>query len=114
MLRLEANLTRTPSGTASLALIGKFNDLTIGPKPLTGGLDARVVPNTDFTAATVAARFEIADFANVVTEVSEGRQGAAVATLMGSYSAIDKIGRASCREREWMCGVGVEWKREVR
>ena len=91
MLRLEAKLTRTPNGTASLALIGKFNDLKIGPKPLTGGLDARVVPNPDFTEATVAARFEIADFANVVTEVSEGRQGAAVATLMGSYSAIDKL-----------------------
>jgi hypothetical protein len=91
MLRLEAKLTRTPNGTASLALIGKFNDLKIGPKPLTGGLDARVIPNTDFTEATVAARFEIADFANVVTEVSEGRQGAAVATLMGSYSAIDKL-----------------------
>ena len=91
MLRLEAKLTRTPNGTASLALIGKFKDLKIGPKPLTGGLDARVVPNPDFTEATVAARFEIADFANVVTGVSEGREGAAVATLMGSYSAIDKL-----------------------
>src|SRR5688572_2941720 len=91
MLRLEAKLTRTPNGTASLALSGKFNDLKIGLKPLTGGLDARVVPNPDFTEATVAARFEIADFANVVTEVSEGREGAAVATLMGSYSAIDKL-----------------------
>jgi hypothetical protein len=90
MLRLEAKLTRTPDGTASLAVIGKFKDLKIGPKPLTGGFDARVVPNADFTEATVAARFEIADFANVVTEVSEGREGTAVATLMGSYSAIDK------------------------
>lgn len=91
MLRLEAKLTRTPNGIASLALIGKFNGLKIGAKPLTGGLDARMVPNPDFTEATVAARFEIADFARVVTEVSEGRQGAAVATLMGSYSAIDKL-----------------------
>jgi hypothetical protein len=90
MLRLEAKLTRTPNGTASLAVIGKFKDLKIGPKPLTGGLDARVVPNPDFTEATMAARFEIADFATVVTEASEGR-GAAVATLMGSYSAIDKL-----------------------
>ena len=91
MLRLEAKLTRTPNGIASLALIGKFNGLKIGAKPLTGGLDARMVPNPDFTEATVAARFEIADFARVVTEVSEGRQGAAVATLMGSYSAIDRL-----------------------
>ena len=91
MLRLEAKLTRTPNGSPSLAVIGKFKDLKIGPKPLTGGLDARVIPNPDFTEATVAARFEIADFANVVTEVSEGREGAAVATLMGSYSAIDKL-----------------------
>ncbi len=90
-LRLEAKLTRTPNGTASLALIGKFKDLKIGPKPLTGGLDARVVPNPGFTEATVAARFEIADFASVVTEVSEGREGAAVATLMGSYSANAKL-----------------------
>jgi hypothetical protein len=90
MLRLESKLTRTPNGTASLAVIGKFKDLKIGPKPLTGGLDARVVPNPDFTEATMAARFEIADFATVVTEASEGR-GAAVATLMGSYSAIDKL-----------------------
>ncbi len=91
MLRLEAKLTRTPNGSPSLAVIGKFKDLKIGPKPVTGGLDARVIPNPDFTEATVAARFEIADFANVVTGVSEGREGAAVATLMGSYSAIDKL-----------------------
>ena len=91
MLRLEAKLTRTPNGSPSLAVIGKFKDLKIGPKSVTGGLDARVIPNPDFTEATVAARFEIADFANVVTGVSEGREGAAVATLMGSYSAIDKL-----------------------
>jgi hypothetical protein len=91
VLRLEAKLTKPPNGTINLALIGKFDDLKIGPKPLTGGLDARVITNPDFTEGTVAARFEIADFANVVTGVSEGREGAAVATLEGRYLANDKL-----------------------
>ncbi len=91
LLRLEAKFTRTPKGTANLAVIGKFDDLKIGPKPLTGVLDARVLPNANFTAATVAARVEIANFHNVFNEVSEGPEGPAVVTLMGGYSATDKL-----------------------
>ena len=91
MLHLHAKLTKTPNGKANLTVSGKFDHLKIGPKPLTGVLDARVIPNTDFTQATVAANFEIADFHKIVTEVSEGNEGAAVATLIGSYSAVDKL-----------------------
>jgi hypothetical protein len=91
VLRLEAKLTKSPNGEPKLALTGKFDDLRIGPKPLTGVLDARVVPNADFTQATVAARIEIADVRNVFSEVTEAPNGTAVATLTGSYSAIDKL-----------------------
>ena len=91
VLRLEAKLTKTPSGEPSLALSGKFADLRVGPKPVTGVLDARFVPNADFTQATVAARIEIADVRNVLSEVTEAPNGTAVATLTGSYSAIDNL-----------------------
>ena len=91
VFRLEAKLTTTPNGKPSLAVTGKFDGLRIGPKPLTGLLDARMVPNVDFTEATVAARIEIADFPNVVSELSEAPNGSAVATLTGRYLAIDKL-----------------------
>jgi hypothetical protein len=91
VLRLEAKLTKTPNGKPSLAVTGKFDGLRIGLKPLTGLLDARMVPNVDFTEATVAARIEIADFRNFVSDLSEAPNGSAVATLTGRYSAIDKL-----------------------
>jgi hypothetical protein len=91
VMRLQAKLTKTLDGKANLALTGKFNDLKIGPKPLTGVLDAHVVPNADFTQATVAASLEIADFRNLVSEVNEVPNGPAVATLTGSYSATEKL-----------------------
>ena len=90
VLRLQANLTTTPNEKANLAVSAKFDHLEIGLKPLTGVLDARVTPNTDFTQATVTANIEVADFHKIVTEVSDGNEGAAVATLIGSYSAADK------------------------
>jgi hypothetical protein len=91
VLRLQAKLTRNPNGAANLAATGKFEDLRIGPKPLTGVIDARVVPNADFTEATVLARVEIADIRNIIGELSDVPGGAAVATLIGSYSATDKL-----------------------
>jgi hypothetical protein len=91
VLRLEAKLTKSPNGEPNLALTGKFDDLRIGPKPLTGVLDARVVPKADFTHATVAARIEIADVRNVFSEVTEVPNGTAVATFTGGYSAIDQL-----------------------
>jgi hypothetical protein len=91
VLRLEAKLTKTPNGEPNLALSGKFADLRIGPKPVTGILDARFVLNADFTQATVAARIELADVRNIVSNVTEAPNGSAVATLMSSYSVIDKL-----------------------
>ena len=90
MLHLHAKLTTTPNEKANLTVSAKFDHLKIGLKPLTGVLDARVIPNTDFTQATVTANFEIAHFHKIVTEVDDGNEGAAVATLIGSYSAGDK------------------------
>lgn len=91
VLRLQAKLTKTPNGKTNLAATGRFDDLRIGPQPLTGVIDARVVPNANFTEATVTARIEIADARNIFGELSEAPSGAAVATLMGSYSATDKL-----------------------
>ena len=90
-LRLQAKFTRTPNAEANLTLIGKFNELKIGPKPLTGALDVHIVPNADFTEAKLAARVEVDDFRNIVGQISEGPYNVAVATLTSSYSATDKL-----------------------
>ena len=91
-LRLQAKITRTSNAQANLALTGKFNQLKIGPKPLTGSLDARLVSNADFTEATLEARVEIADFHNVIgPRIIDAPDGAAVATLTSSYSAASKL-----------------------
>jgi hypothetical protein len=90
-LHLQAKFTRTPNAEANLTVIGNFDDLKIGPKPLKGVLDARVVPNADFTEATLAARVEVADFRNIVSQVGEDPSDLAVATLTGSYSATEKL-----------------------
>ena len=90
LLRLQAKLTTTPNEKTNLTVSAKFDDFKIGFKPLTGLLDARVTSNTNFSQATVTAKLEVANFHNLVTEASEGNEGAAVATLIGSYSAPDQ------------------------
>jgi hypothetical protein len=91
-LRLQAKITRPLNAEANLAVTGKFDQLKIGPKPLTGSLDARLVSNADFTEATLESRVEIADFHNVVGQtIINAPDDAAVATLTGSYSAASKL-----------------------
>jgi hypothetical protein len=73
-------------------VIGKFDQLKIGHKPVTGSLDARLVSNADFTEATLEARVEIADFHSLIGQrIIDAPKAEAVATLTSSYSAASKL-----------------------
>ena len=90
MLRLQAKFKTSANAEPNLTLIGKFDELKIGPKPLTGALDARIIPNADFTGAALSARIEVADFPNGVSPIIlEGSNGVAVANVTGKFSAPD-------------------------
>ncbi|MGH7782867.1 MAG: hypothetical protein ACREO5_03355, partial [Candidatus Binatia bacterium] len=91
-MRLQAKLSTARNAGPHLTLAGRFDKLVIGPKPLTGSLDADVIPNSDFTEAALSARIEVADFPNAVSpRMIEGPNGVAVATVTGNYSTAKKL-----------------------
>lgn len=90
-LRLRGKLATNAGGEADLTLAGTFDDLVIASKPLTGSLEARAIPNPDFTQAELAGRMEIADLAGIMGTAGLAAKGPAVATVKGTYRAADKL-----------------------
>ena len=107
LLRLRAKLHAPENQKADATIEGKFQNLTMGDRKVTGGLDARIEIDTGWTVGAFSGHATLMDFLNAFGPVaSKLPNGNAAATFAGDFSMPSKTLRLKSFQLATPLGTG--------